>query len=143
MKQIMMLLIACLCCTASPTEEEQTWRNIDKSQLDKDTRLAFERWHTDSKGCLNLRKWEDGVLLVDKFKLDSNLRDSVLKVLGAPNHIHQGTYIAQNDEEIEAIQYQYFFNSWCEGDSLLPERFIVLVISKETDRVIDKAGGVH
>ena len=138
------LLFACnFDHNAAMQDESRKQQSIpDKKGVDEVT-LAWERWHTDSKGCMNLRKWEDGILLINRYKLDNNLRDSVVKVLGQPNHIHRGLYTTEEYEEINAVEYSYYFHTWCQGDTLRPESFLTLVFSTETDRVVEKRGGVH
>ena len=138
------LLWGIISCSGQVSQNNTKWKNINPKMLeDKHTLAAIERWHTDSLGCMDIRKWEDGNLLIEKFGLNNNTLDSVLKILGKPNYTHRGLYVNQEYKDVEAQKYSYYFNANCHGDTIQPESFIALIISTETDRVIQIKGGVH
>lgn len=140
---IILLLSVFLCTSCKPQEDTTQSQRQGVKASDTLTTKALERWHTDSLGCLNLRTWKDGNILIEKFGLQHSSKDSVVTVLGKPSHVHEGTYVSNASEEIQVVEYSYFFHTQCDGDSLLPESWTTLVLSLETNKVIDISGGIH
>jgi hypothetical protein len=137
------LLVESYHVQAGVQKDRTKWRHLDERLLTSSIVAALERWHTDSLGCLNLRTTSDSDSLIAIFGLDNASSDSVVMVMGTPNHIFKGEYITNDYSEIEATIYSYYFHTNCKGDLLQPESFITFVISNQTNRVVERTGGVH
>lgn len=115
--------------------DKTKWKHLNKKLLDNTTITALERWHTDSVGCLNLRKWDDGQLLIERFKLEVAKKDSVIKVLGQPNYVVTGETITT---------WTYFIHTWCQDGTIgESEKSLSLTISLKTNKVIEVSLAIH
>ena len=137
-------------CAVAPLAAGQSsgWQtNTVASTLDDSTTAVLERWRTDSLGCMNIRQVDHAFLLVEKFDLEVSNKDSVLKILGAPNTII--SYVTDDEtthQEIAIDNMIYFIHAWCEnGIPVGKERAqsIGVKINVETNKVVEISAVTH
>jgi hypothetical protein len=130
-----LILIGSSHVQAGVQKDRTKWRHLDKRLLTRTTIAALERWYTDSLGCMNLRKWDDGQILIDRFKLRDANKDSVIKVLGQPNYVVDAP---------ETTTWSYHIYKGCEnGLEATPAKGISIKISRRTNKVIDVSLAVY
>lgn len=110
----------------------QRWQGIDEHTLDDSTAKALEHWRTDSLGCLKLRTWKDAVTLVEYFHLKESTKDSILMILGTPNHIVDAPEIST---------WSYGIDTFCEsGES---SESMLVEIQRKTNKSIKIRFAIH
>lgn len=103
------------------------WRDFLRKIPSDTLRSVFKRWRADSVGCDRDRGIDMACLLYTEFKLEGAHCDSVLRVLGPPNHV---SGVSTDSDGREYYSLCYSCHAYCTDAASHHDQGVEIVISR-------------